>query len=102
MHNIAITDIKLDESGRLLVVPDLGPGEDFAFVYRAAMGISWCPEDRALLSPALRPGGWSYSDWFKQIQRAAADEYGVTLAVNGSTTWSVPEDVRKEIESSCK
>jgi hypothetical protein len=99
MRTVAIEQIKLDEEGRLLVVADLSPGEDFEFIYRAGMEIGWRPAERALSSPVPRQGTWSYSKWFRQILRAAAGEYGVTLAIESGTSWSVPEDARREIES---
>jgi hypothetical protein len=88
----------LDDDGRLLIVPALGPDEDFALIYRAGMEIEWRPAQRALSSPRLRPGGWSYSDWFQQILRAASAEYGTTLSISDATTWSVPEEVRRQID----
>ena len=63
------------------------------------MEIGWSPAERALSSPVPRPGGWSHSDWFRQILRAAAKEYGATLVIDRQTIWSVPLDVRRQIES---
>jgi hypothetical protein len=99
VRQVVIRQITVDEAGRLLVVPDLSPQEDFAFIYRAAMEVSWNPSARALLSPELRPGGWTYADWFRQIVRAAADEYRTKLVIDGRTSWSVAEEVRRQIES---
>ena len=99
MRTVAIKQIRLNEDGRLLVVVDLPPGEDFESIYRAGMEIGWRPAERALSSPVPTPGGWSYSDWFRQILRAAADEYGARLAIERDTIWSLPEDVRRQIES---
>jgi hypothetical protein len=99
LRTLKIRQIKIGEDGRLLVVADLRPEENFAFIYRAGMEIGWSPEERALSSPAPRPDGWSHSDWFRQILRAAVEEYGLTLLIDGHTTWSVPADVRRQIES---
>jgi len=99
MRTLNINQIRLAEEGQLLVVVDLAPEEDFAFIYRAGMEIGWRPAERALASPAPRLGGWSYADWFRQILRAAAGEYGATLVIDRNTTWSVPVDVRRQIES---
>jgi Integron Cassette Protein Hfx_Cass5 len=100
VREVAIREIRVDEVGRLLVVPDLSPQEDFAHIYRAAMEVSWSASARGLLSPALRPGGWTYSEWFRHILRAAADEYGTTLVIDAGTRWSMDAKVRRQIESS--
>ena len=96
---MAIKQIRLDEVGRLLVIADLPPEENFESIYRAGMEIDWRPAERAVSSPVPRPGGRSYSDWFRQILRAAAEEYGATLAIERDTIWSLPEDMRRQIES---
>jgi len=98
MREVAIKEIRVDESGRLLVVPTLQLHEDLSFIYRAEMEVSWSQAAHGLLSPELRPGGWSYADWFHQIVRAAIDEYGTKLVVDAQTVWSVPGDVRSQIE----
>jgi hypothetical protein len=82
-RTLTIKQIRLDGNGWLLVVPDLPTEEDFDFIYRAGMEIAWRPADRGLSSPAPRPNGWSYGDWFRQILRAAAAEFGNALAIDG-------------------
>ena len=99
VRHVAITQVRLDEDGRLLVVPDLRPEEPFDLIYRAGMEISWKPTERALASPLPGPGGWSCSDWFRRMRHAAAEEYAANLAIDDDTMWSVPEHVRKQIES---
>jgi hypothetical protein len=86
----------VDESGRLIVVT--APDEDFAFVYRAAMEISWDALNRRLASPVPRPGGWNLVDWFRQIRRAVASEYEAILTLEQHTNWLVPPVLRKQIE----
>jgi hypothetical protein len=99
VREVVIREIRVDESGRLLVVPALEPHEDLSFIYRAAMEVTWSSAARGLLCPELRPGGWSYADWFQQILRAAIDEYGTKLVIDAQTAWSVPGDVRSQIEA---
>jgi hypothetical protein len=99
MRTLTIGQITLDEDGRLLLIVDLRPGESLESIYRAGMEIGWRPTERALSSPVLRPGGWSYSDWFRQMLRAVTTEYGAKLVIDGNTIWSVPQDVRQQIES---
>jgi hypothetical protein len=52
-----------------------------------------------LLRHRGRAGG-RYSDWFQQILQAAAQEYGATVVITPRTIWSVPLDVRRQIEGS--
>jgi len=101
VRTILVREVRVDADGRLLVVPDLTEEEDLAFIYRAAMGIGWDRTTRGLVSPSLRPGGWSYLDWFHQTLRAVADEYGARLLVGAGTKWFVPDDVRHQIEKWC-
>jgi len=91
-----ITEVRVDESGRLIVVP--ASDEDFAFIYRAAMEISWDAFNRNLVSPVPRAGGWTLFDWFRQIRSAVASEYGATLTLEHDTKWLVPPALRRQIE----
>jgi Integron Cassette Protein Hfx_Cass5 len=97
VRETAVTEVKIDESGRLVVVPRLASGEDFAFVYRAAMGVSWEQAQRGLVSSV--PEGQSYLDWFHQIVAAVADEYGAHLVVTEVTRWNVSDQLRRDIEA---
>jgi hypothetical protein len=99
VRTISVSEIRLDDAGRLLVVPELPAGEDMAFVYRAAKDITWDENSRALAAPAPRPGGWSPLDWYRQIVSAVGDEYGARLAVGPGTKWHVPQELRQEIEN---
>jgi hypothetical protein len=94
MRDVVIREIKVDADGRLVVVPDLPSTEDFRFIYRAAMEVSWDESSRGLSSPVPRPGGWSHPDWFHQISRAVAAEYDVKLLVEPATKWSVSDELR--------
>jgi len=100
VRNISIAEIRVMDSGRLLVVPELPTGEDFAFIYRAAMDINWEGKARGLLSPAPPSGGWSHANWFRQTVAAVANEYGARLVIDTETKWYVPEDLRHDIEGS--
>ncbi len=95
MLDVAIAEVSIDASGRLLVVPRVPPGWSFEYIYRAGMEVSWNAQARALVAPA--PREWSRGRWFQQIVRAAADECRVRLHVEDSTSWRVGSDVRAEI-----
>jgi hypothetical protein len=94
MLDVAIAQVSVDKAGRLLVVPRVPPGDDFAYIYRAGME-SWDPQTRALVAPT--PREWSYARWFQQIVRAAADEYGVRLHFDGSTSWVMSGELKSAI-----
>jgi hypothetical protein len=95
MTNDIIAEVGIDDEGRLYISP---AASSFALIYRAAMGVNWDSSNRRLFSP--RPREWSYSDWFKQIVSAAADEYGVRLRLTPETTWSnIPQILKEQILS---
>lgn len=100
MREISITEIQVDAAGRLVVVPDLPPSEDFEFIFRAGMEVTWNEAIRGLSSPVPRSGGWSHPDWFRKIIREVADEYGAILWIKPGTKWSVSQELRASIERS--
>ena len=94
MRQEQIIEIRIDNQKRLLVRPSEAK---FDKIYRAALGVQWDPEARALTSPV--PREWGYLHWFQQILGAAADEYGVELTLVPDTLWTeVPLGLRSEIE----
>ena len=98
MGQLNVESVRIDEDGRLLVVPALPPDRDFAFIYRAALGARWDEVERALYTPA--PETSSYFDRFQQIAEASADEYGELLVVSSQTQFAnVPESLEQEIRS---
>lgn len=92
MKTDTIDEIRIDESGRLIVKPCK---EDFRYIYRAAMEVNWNNEGKYLYSP--KPKEWSYSMWFKQIHAAAKDEYGVALKISKETRWKSIDDGLKKL-----
>ena len=95
MTEDGIAEIGIDEAGRLFIRPST---QAFPFVYRAAMQIGWDAETNRLLSPP--PSDWSRLEWYGQMLRAAADEYGVDLRLSVTTKWSnVPQALRTQIEA---
>jgi hypothetical protein len=95
---LEIEKIHVDPWGRLFVQPRILADEDFAFIYRAAMEVSWDPLSRSLFAPV--PREWSQVQWYKQIVAAVADEYGTELYVTARTQWqNVSVEERREIEA---
>lgn len=75
-----IDEIRIDESGKLMVKPRQ---EDFRYIYRAAMEVNRNNDWKYLYSP--KPKEWSYCRPFKQIHAAVKDEYGVILKISNET-----------------
>lgn len=93
---MTITKISISTDERLFVYPQLGEGEDFRYVYRAARGVYWDSDVNALYAQ-LRPTN-SFTARFVDIVEAAAAEYGRSLVLREDTEWeNVPTAVRDEI-----
>lgn len=94
---MAIEEVGLDDHGYLFVRPTGASADEFAYVYRAAMGIRWNNNTRAL--HAYEPARWVAADLYKQIIAAVADEYRIRLRSTPSTRWThIPSDLRAQIE----
>jgi hypothetical protein len=90
-----ILALGLDETGCLDVRPERTV---FSPIYLAAMEVRWIDDSRVLSTPA-KPE-LSNLDWFRQIQKAALEEYGVVLNVGAGTAWmKTPTDLRDQIEN---
>lgn len=81
-----IKKVGIDEDGRLWVEP---MREQFPFIYREAMDVSWDLAKKRLYSP--RPREWTYANWFERIRKAAREQ-GVDLVLDYSTTWLGVDD----------
>lgn len=94
MRDEPVTEVGIDARGRLFVRP---AETAFEQIYRAAMGVGWDQEAKALVSP--EPREWGHARWFEQTLAAAADEYGVALTVQPTTRWTgISPDVQREME----
>jgi len=97
MAKIFLKSIEVDDSGRLLLKPE--SGVDYAYIYRAAVGVNWSPELSCLFAP--QPKEWSYVDWFENIYAAVRSEYGDQLFITSTTIWrNVPAELRERIMKS--
>ena len=95
MTEEAITEVGIDDQGRLYVRPS---NTSFDYVYRAGMEIYWDADRQRLYSP--KPREWDHLRWFDQIVAAAAGEYGVRLTLGPETSWSnVPDRLRTAISA---
>lgn len=94
MTHDQIAEVRIDEEGRLCVVP---ASDSFPYIYREAMEVHWDNNGRFLYSP--KPREWSYVRWFQQILAAAREQSSV-LRLTSTTKWSrVPESLRAEMEA---
>ena len=89
INNIA--EIRIDDAGRLCVVPELA---DFTHIYRAGMEVHWDEQGDFLYSPPSRD--WTYVRWFEQILEAARGECGYELTVTSLTRWVAIEPSLKQ------
>ena len=95
MNSDEIKDIWIDNTGRLCIRPK---SEKFEYIYRSAMGIYWDSSELFLYPRII--GSWSPADWFRQILKAVADEYGCKLILTSRTRWTgIGKDTNKALES---
>ena len=92
MKHDLITEITIDEAGRLHLVPS---HHAFPLIYREGTEVSWDADRRSLHSPP--PRQWSYLQWFEHL-RAAARAQGCDLCVGPDTRWlNVAPSLQAEI-----
>jgi integron cassette Hfx-like protein len=90
MNTDHITEIRVDATGRLCVVPK---ANSFPLIYRAAMEVHWDEKGKYLYSPPRRE--WTYVRWFQQIIAAVKGEYGCALVITSETVWKNVDDAAK-------
>ena len=97
MEKDSITEVGIDEKGRLYIMP---LKLKFPFIYREAMEIHWDDSANYLYAPPpLRSQLATPSWWFFQII-SAAKEQSCELQLEPNTKWNnVPPDIKKEIVS---
>jgi hypothetical protein len=79
MNSEKISEIAIDDSGRLTVKPNK---QKFELIYRSALEVHWDDKKECLYSP--KPREWTYLDWYKQIISAVESEYGYETIGNCS------------------
>lgn len=90
-----ISEIAIDDSGRLIVKPTK---QEFDYIYRSALEIHWDSKKKCLYSP--KPREWTYLDWYKQIMAAVESEYGYELILTAETKWTnAPATLKDKIEN---
>lgn len=100
MRVVTVAEVRIDQAGHLLIMPNLAADEDLRFIYRAGHEANWDAAARALTAPV--PKAWSHFDWFREVASAVAEEYAIELVVTDATKWNVPESLRRDIEAACR
>jgi len=89
-----ITEIGLDGSGNLFVVP---ANALFEYIYRAASSVRW-DQIRGRLY-VIQPHTLTEFRCFESIEQAVREEYGIFLFVDAKTIWTnVETSVQDSIE----
>ena len=89
-----ITEISMDEAGRLLIKP---ARTAFLHIWREAAEVHWDTAHKALYSP--KPREWSYADWYRHILDIAQDQ-GCKLLLTDATQWiNIPPELHAEIRA---
>ena len=92
MYQDSVAALEIDSEGKLHVLPTK---QEFPFVYREALEVSWNEYKRSLYSPT--PREWTYSRWLEQIF-AAATAQGVRLAIDQDTQWvNIPATIKADL-----
>lgn len=92
----SITQIEIDESGKLHVKPEL---EKFTLIYRTATEVHWDENKLTLYSP--KPREWNYLEWFLHITKVAKTECSTELKLTDKTKWiNIPDELKNEIMKS--
>ncbi|OGV53664.1 MAG: hypothetical protein A2017_03675 [Lentisphaerae bacterium GWF2_44_16] len=92
MERDVIREIRIDQAGCLCVIPST---QKFPYIWREAVEVHWDNDSECLYSP--RPCEWTYTQWFRQILAAAAEQ-SCRLCISNETIWSnVPDETRREI-----
>jgi len=96
MTNEPISEVVIDEAGRLVIRPATAAFDD---LYRAgAFGFRWDDGNASLVSPP--PKEWGYTRWFEHMLSVIVGEYGVILTPWSDTQWkNVPNNLRAEMEA---
>jgi hypothetical protein len=93
MRTDVITEVKIDENGRLCIKPG---NEKFTLIWRSATEVHW--DDKKLLLYSPKPREWSYLDWFNHITGVIMDNCNCKLLLAEGTLWiNVPDELKEQI-----
>lgn len=95
MERDAISEIGIDDKGRLYVAPET---KTFPYIYREAMEVHWNETRRYLFAPPPPRAQLAMPIWWFQRILAAAREQACELYFSSETKWhNVPVELKDEI-----
>ena len=95
MERDAISEIGIDDKGRLYVAPET---KTFPYIYREAMEIHWDATGRYLFAPPPPRAQLATPIWWFQRILAAAREQSCELRFSSETKWhNIPDELKDEI-----
>ena len=98
-REVSIDEVFMDAdapNGRLHVRPALPRGEDYKFIYRAALSVRWHEAQRSLYVVPVKE--FTTVDDFAQMFAAVRGEYGDRLAIGPRTRFTnMPAEVELSI-----
>ncbi len=79
-----ISEVRVLDSGKLLLVLRSGGKNSYQYIYREAASVYWEPELKGFISTDTKK--WSYSEWFLHILDVT-NQFGVELELGNETNW---------------
>jgi len=80
-----ISEVKVLDSGKLLLVLKSGGDNSYQYVYREAAGVYWEQDLKGFIS--TEPKEWSYSMWFSHMIEIV-NQIGIDLKLTSQTAFS--------------
>lgn len=95
MSEEIISEVRVLDSGKLLLTLKSGGKNSYQSIYREAAGVYWDKELKGFIS--TEPKKWSYSEWFSHMFDIAK-QIGIQLKLSKETNWvDIPEKEKKQI-----
>ena len=97
LSTVLINKVEILKDGELLLVLEGQGGPSYQYIYRAAAGVYWDPEQNGFKSTI--PSSKSYPEWFSHILSVTNSELGLELSLANQVTWqNIPTEVQNEIQ----
>lgn len=85
MKTEVIKEIRVLDSGKLLLELESGGDNSYQYVYREAAGVYWEPNLKGFIS--TEPKDWDYPTWFSHIVEIV-NQIGIDIKLSDQTKWS--------------
>lgn len=93
MKTEVIKEIRVLDSGKLLLELESGGSDSYQYVYREAAGVYWEPNLKGFISS--EPKDWNYSTWFTHMLDIVK-QIGIDLKLSDQTIWSGLDKLEQE------